>query len=75
MNSIIILTSYLIVCTIGASVTQFTGHSGRKFREALLVWWFLPLVFIYVFSSLVFEGTEGFAKSMKDFRNELLNTE
>ncbi len=75
MNTIHIVAAYLIVCTLGAGVTQFTGHSGRKFREALLVWWFFPLVFIYVFTSLVFEGAEGFAKSMKEFKDELLNTE
>lgn len=73
MNVIVIISAYFLFCTLGAIVTQFTGHSGRNFREAILVWWFLPLVFLYVFTSLIFEGTDGFGKSMKDFRNELLN--
>jgi hypothetical protein len=50
-----------------------TGHSGRNIREALLVWWFLPLVVLYVFTSLIFEGPHGFSKSMREFKNELLN--
>ncbi|MCC7297548.1 MAG: hypothetical protein IT244_04380 [Bacteroidia bacterium] len=75
MNAIIFIAAYFILSTIGAIVTQFTGHSGRNIREALLVWWFFPLIFIYLFSSLVFEGFEGFNKSLKEFRNEMLNTD
>lgn len=75
MNAFLIVTAYLLFCTLCAIVTQFTGRSGRSFREAILVWWFVPLAFLYVFTSLVFEGTEGFTKSMKDFRKELMNTD
>jgi hypothetical protein len=75
MNTVYFISAYFILSTLGAIVTQFTGHSGRNIREALLVWWFWPLVLIYTFSSLVFEGTEGFANSLSDFKKEMLNTD
>lgn len=73
MNTVYFLAAYFLICTLGAVVTQITGHSGRNIREALLVWWFFPLVVLYVFTSLIFEGPHGFCKSMREFKNELLN--
>jgi hypothetical protein len=75
MNIILAIAIYFVISTLGAIVTQFTGHSGRNIREALLVWWFWPLVLVYSFTSLVFEGSEGFANSLKDFRKELMNSD
>ncbi len=73
MNTVYFLAAYLLICTAGAIITQITGHSGRNIREALLVWWFLPLAVLYVFTSLIFEGRHEFIKSMREFKNELLN--
>lgn len=74
MYAIVFFIVYLITCTLGAIVTQFTGDSGRSFREAILVWWFFPLVFFYFFSALIFEGPKELVHSMREFRNEMLNT-
>lgn len=74
MNAFIFFAGYFFICTLGAIVTQLTGHSDRSFREAILVWWFFPLVFFYFLSALIFDGPAELSRSMKEFRNEMLNT-
>jgi hypothetical protein len=74
MNALIFLVTYFGVCTVAAIITQFTGHADRNFREAILVWWFFPLVFIYFFTSLIYDGPKELLKSMREFKNELMNS-
>lgn len=75
MNAIIFISVYFGICTLAAIITQFTGRSERSFREAILVWWFFPLVLVYFLTSLIYDGPKELVKSMREFGNELMNVE